>query len=191
MPRKPPPQKPWRSETIVRTPPEFLQAVRNYLEIEDFSIDLAASKNNAVCSNYFTVEDNALEQYWWDFVVNGVFKLFHNKFERARRSWAWLNPPYDRIEPWVRRAHEQSLLGLRVAVLVPAAIGTRWWRKWVFRKAHVLIITPRLCFLDKNGKPIISKKTGKPASYPKDLALLLYGVWSEPDIEYFDWKEWL
>src|SRR5688572_250659 len=122
MARKMPKQKPGKSETIVRTPPEFIQAVKNYLAVKDFALDLAALKNNAVSRQYFTPENDALTQGWWDAVVNGVFMLFHNKFERARKAWCWLNPPYDRIEPWVQKAWEEHKLGLHTAVLVPASI---------------------------------------------------------------------
>lgn len=172
MPRKPPPQKPGKSETIVRTPPEFLTAVKRFLGIKKFAIDLAASLDNAVAKLLFTKEDDSLSRHWYEVIDTG--------------QWGWLNPPYDNIGPWAKKCWEESRGGVHVAFLVPYAPGTKWWRNYVHDKARVYCVWGRLKFLDKDGNPITDKK-GRPASYPKDLALVLYG--DEPGFDYFDWKD--
>jgi len=141
----PPRQKPHRSEQVVCTPPEFLDAVRDRLGIAQFDCDLAASDDNAVCPNYFVEEENALVQPW-----------------KEGEDWNWCNPPYENITPWVQKAWMEVPTGARTAMLVPASVGSNWWKNWVHEAAHVLLLNGRITFV------------GHKTCYPKDLALLLY-----------------
>lgn len=143
-----PPQKPGRSKQDYGTPPEFLSAVKRRLGIKRFDCDLAASAENAVVRNcYYTKSDDALRLRSW--LVAG--------------GWNWLNPPYSNIAPWVKRAClERDTRGVQTAVLIPAAVGSNWWRDWVHEKARVRFLNPRLTFV------------GCKDPYPKDCALLLY-----------------
>jgi len=155
-----PVQKPGRSKQDYGTPPEFIAAVKTYLGIEDFDIDLAASPENAITSRYYTERDNALVQPW-----------------KVGSGWNWLNPPYGRIEPWVKRAYEQMYdCGASTLVLVPAGVGSNWWRDWVDRKAFVLLLNGRLTF------------KGETAPYPKDCALLVYDKCAQPIYRVWSWR---
>lgn len=154
-----PVQKPGRSVQDVATPPEFLFAAKRRLGIEEFACDLAASRENAVCPEYYDVQADALTRSW-------VFP-----------TYAWCNPPYGNIAPWVERAWQSSQVGGRIAVLVPAAVGSNWWRKWVHHKACVLLLNGRITFV------------GHAAGYPKDLALLLYGPDVAPGYVVWRWSE--
>lgn len=76
-----------------------------------FTLDAAASPDNAKCARFFTTEDDGLVQPWTGEVV-------------------WCNPPYgrDRLAKWVERgrraaAHEGAI----VVMLVPAYTATVWW----------------------------------------------------------------
>lgn len=161
-----PAQKPGRSETVVRTPPEFLTAVKAFLGIGEFRIDLAASPNNAVATDYFTKEVNALAMPW--------------KFP----GWAWLNPPYDDIAPWAERAMYWGLThGTKIAMLIPASVGSNWWRDFVHEQARINFLNGRLTFLYADG----NRHKGP---YPKDLALVLYGVGFQEEGCYsvWDWR---
>jgi phage N-6-adenine-methyltransferase len=149
-----PRQKPGRSKQDYRTPAEFLAAVRAYLEIDDFAFDFATDGSNAVAANYFL--DDALGEDW--------------PAQLPGKAWGWINPPFARIEPWVKKAYEASSRGARIAVLVPAGVGANWWRDWVDRKADVLFLNGRITFDGTSINP----KTGKPDPYPKDCALLLF-----------------
>lgn len=149
---KMPKQKPGRSKQDYQTPPEFLQTVKNLLDITYFDFDLAADKNNTVVHHalddkgYFDEADNALVQCW-----------------RLGYGYNWCNPPYADIRPWVEHACIQTMtFYCKTAMLLPAGVGSNWWRDWVHNKAYVHFLNPRLQFV------------GTTASYPKDLALLLW-----------------
>lgn len=156
-----PAQKPGRSRQDYGTPPAFLEAVKKRLNIQDFEIDLAASRANRVTELYIDAELDALEVFTW----------------RTGLGWHWLNPPYANIGPWVQRAWEEwnGSTSTATAVLIPAAVGANWWREWVHDKARVLFLNPRLTFV------------GCKDPYPKDCALLLYGQPS--GYEVWTWKQ--
>ena len=160
MPR----QKPGLSKQDYQTPPEFLSAVRHYLNITDFVIDLAAEGHNAVCPRFHTT--TGLIQPWYMHLGTG--------------EWAWLNPPFGRIGPWVKKAaSERRWLSnfAGIAVLVPASTGANWWRDHVHMQAHVLLLNGRLTFV------------GHMAPYPKDCALLLYCLHRRPRYEVWNWRQ--
>ncbi len=64
-----------------------------------FSIDAAASASNAMLPRYWTREDNALKQPWCG--------------ERI-----WCNPPYSRVEPWIRKAWAEHAVGCPLIVML-------------------------------------------------------------------------
>lgn len=140
-----PKQKPGQSKQDYQTPPEFLVALKNRLGIQDFDIDLAASKENAVCLSYYDEEMDSLKQSW------------------VRKGWGFCNPPYANIRPWVKKACDEVQKGAKVAILVPAAVGANWWRDYVDQQASVWFLNGRLTFVGAAGP------------YPKDCAVLLYG----------------
>lgn len=142
-----PKQKPGQSKQDYRTPPEFIDAVKTLLEIDRFDIDIAADDDNAVADCYFSERHSAFEAPNW--VGEG--------------GWNWLNPPYNNIKHWVRRAHAEAYFDkVRTAVLIPASVGANWWRDYVHFKSEVLFLNGRITF------------QGCDAPYPKDCALLLY-----------------
>jgi hypothetical protein len=152
-----PTQKPGRSRQDYGTPPEFLAAVKAYLDIDAFAFDFACTPENAVAANYF--HGDALAMDW-------VAAL------GCSLAWGFLNPPFADIGPWVRKAYEAGKGGRHIAVLIPAYVGSRWWGEWVNHKADVLFLQGRLTFLGTPPNP----KTGKPDPFPKDCALLLYSA---------------
>ena len=138
-------QKPGHSKQDYQTPPEFLKALKNRLSIEDFSIDLAASEENKVTSRFYDEEADALRQCW-DFT-----------------GWGFCNPPYANLADWTyKAATESSYYGCNIAMLVPASVGSNWWRDYVDGIAHVLFLNGRITFV------------GAINVYPKDCAVLFY-----------------
>lgn len=155
MNRYMPEQKPGRSKQDYSTPEEFIRAVKARLGINGFYIDFAADKTNHKATKWFDEVNNSLLQDWADWGA----------------GWAWLNPPFGHIEPWARKCAES---GIKIAFLVPAAVGSNWFRDWVDGKARVLLLNGRLSF---DGI----------APYPKDCVLCLYGA--EPGYEVWSWKQ--
>lgn len=173
-----PKQKPGRSRQDYGTPADFLAAVKHRLGITEFVVDLAATAENAKARRFITPEVNSLTFDW------GTY----------RTGWCWLNPPFRRIVPWVGKAHASQMPKAgevvltpdwapkpfvmpppQVAMLVPAAVGANWWRDHVDGVAYVLLLNGRLTF------------GGESDPYPKDCALLLYGM--NPGYEVWDWRK--
>ena len=93
-----------------RTPPELFAE----LDAEfNFTLDPAASADNALCRRYFTREDDGLTQSW-----SG-----HRVF---------VNPPYARwqLYRWVEKAVAESRRGMAtVVMLVPTSVETEWFHR--------------------------------------------------------------
>jgi phage N-6-adenine-methyltransferase len=161
---KMPAQRPGRSEQVVATPPEFLQAVKKRLQIDQFDWDLAADEANSVVpSNFgkrhYDENDDALIQPW-----------------KRGSGWNWCNPPYGDIEPWVQKAWIEASNGAQTVMLVPASTGSNWWRDHVSARAYISHLNGRLTFV------------GHKSPYPKDLALLLYTPWGFWGTETWNWR---
>jgi phage N-6-adenine-methyltransferase len=76
-----------------------------------FTVDAAASQQNARLPRYWTVDDDAFAQDW--------------SGERV-----WCNPPYSHIEPWVEQAW---ISGAELVVMLLPANRTEqgWWQRHV------------------------------------------------------------
>lgn len=136
----------------------FLDAVED--RFGPIRFDLAALPENAVVPDFFTPSQDSLAQSW-----------------EAITGLAWLNPPFKRIAPWVRKAAMTDYSGgLIVALLVPASIGSNWFADHVHGKAQVLALRPRLTFV------------GHKHAFPKDLCLLLYGTHTPKSFDLWKWK---
>jgi phage N-6-adenine-methyltransferase len=155
-----PTQKPGRSRQDYGTPPELLTAVKARLGIKYFDCDLAASAENTVAADFFTEETNALDPALpW----------------QQGDGWNWLNPPFAKIAPWVEKAYREGV-DTHTAVLIPAAVGSNWWRDWVHGKCRVMFLNPRITFV------------GCDDPYPKDCALLLYSFRIISGYDVWTWK---
>lgn len=151
-PRKMPAQKPGKSLQSYGTPRVFLDAVeRRFGRIQ---WDLAANETNAICDLWIGERQNSLLVSWAE-SCSGLL---------------WLNPPFADIDPWAKKCAVEARRGARILLLVPASVGANWYWEHVAPHASVLALAPRLMF---DGH--VSKKTGKPEPYPKDLILAVYG----------------
>lgn len=152
-----PEQKPGRSRQDYATPPELLNAVKLRLKISSFSIDLAAFGNNTAAIRWIDEQQNSLNRQW------------------NYPTWMWLNPPFGETELWVMKAYLQTNLHKsQLAMLVPAAVGSNWWKDWVHNKCQVLFLNGRITFV------------GETNCYPKDCCILLYG----PNVEKGKYECW-
>lgn len=176
-----PKQKPGKSIQTYGTPWEFLFQVWALLGITKFDCDLAAMPSNRKCGVYLAPPEMA-GQIGEHISPAGYDSLNHSW--SFGRGWNWLNPPFARIGPWAAKAcREFTDNRVQTAMLVPAGVGSNWWRDFVHRKAQVLVLNGRLVF---EGTPI-NPKTGEPDPYPKDCALLLYG--RAPGYWIWNWKQ--
>ena len=150
------------SKQDYQTPTELIDAIKARLNIREFDVDLAATKENSV-SPYecITEEMDSLAEHvcWYGY-----------------GQWAWLNPPYANIAPWVQKAQRESKRGAHIVMLVPASVGAKWWKEWVESHAYVSFLCGRLTFV------------GCTTPYPKDCALLFYTPWGFRGSEIWDWR---
>jgi len=125
-----------------------------------FALDAAASDENALCDLFFTEETNALGPKPWTDCLS--------------RGSVWMNPPYGRgVGSWLERAYNESRNGLTVVCLVFACTDTRWWADWVWKAEEVRLVTGRIKFLDREGKPR--------AAAPKGSAIVIFSPdWKGP-----------
>lgn len=99
-----------------------------------FTLDAAATSENAKCRQYYTLQDNALWQRW-----TGV---------------VWCNPPYGRlIGKFVRRGFEAAQEGATVVMLIPARTDTRYWHNFVMKAKEIRFVRGRLYFSDSGRAP--------------------------------------
>jgi phage N-6-adenine-methyltransferase len=92
-----------------------------------FTLDAAATPENAKARRFFTKDDDALAQSW------------------GQHEVVWLNPPYSRIAAFTDKALEESQR--LIVMLVPARTDTQWWHR-LTAHAHVAFLKGRLTFGD-------------------------------------------
>lgn len=143
-----PAQCPHTSKQNYSTPHEFIAAVES--KFGHIGFDLAAEQETSKAGPYscFTKEDDALTKDW---VADAS----------TPKGWLWLNPPFGDIGAFAEKCATESAKGARILMLVPASIGSNWFRDHVLGKAMVFGLNPRMSFDGKNV-------------YPKDLMLCVY-----------------
>ncbi|MEY0440792.1 phage N-6-adenine-methyltransferase [Providencia rettgeri] len=122
-----------------------------------FWLDAAASEQNALCSYFLTIEQNALQSDW------------------VSRGAIWCNPPYSKIKPWIAKAAEQcTKQNQPIVMLLPADKSTSWYSLALKSVDEVrTIIDGRINFVDPNtGK----EKKGN----SKGSILLIWRPFVEP-----------
>lgn len=131
------------SKQDYQTPKNFIQAVEN--RFGKISFDLAASAHNTQHERYFAApgsEDLFAEGY--DLFAQDLGALSKTV---ARRSIMWLNPEFKRIEPYAEKIATAKLVNeVRIGFLVPASIGSNWYRDFVYGKSATKHLHGRLCF---------------------------------------------
>lgn len=132
-----------------RTPPELFAALNAEF---DFKLDICASHENTLCTFYLTEEEDCLLTDWQD--AAGL---------RYETGWyAFANPPYSDIKPFVNRAAEQAKLGIGCVMLVMADTSVGWYAEAIKTCNEVrFIVGGRISFLDpETGKPAAGNNKG-------------------------------
>lgn len=124
-----------------------------YEKLDDefhFDLDAAATIENTKCPNFFTEQQDSLNQDW-----------------SGRGKTIWLNPPYGRlIGKFVKKAYEESLKGCIVVLLIPARVDTKWWHEYC-TKGEVRFIKGRIRFIK-----VDNKDSNAPAPFPSSIIIL-------------------
>ena len=118
-----------------------------FLKLDDvfqFDLDAAATKENALCHNFFDREMDGLLQPW------GGRRIF-------------CNPPYSQIKLWAAKFVEESERAACIVALIPARTDTKWFQSIMRSADHVHFIKGRLKFGDGAGS----------APFPSALAFWL------------------
>ena len=162
----PPKQKPGSSKQDYSTPQVFVDAVKKLLEIKEFKFDFAADAGNAKAPRWWSKTNDSLSHYagYWA--------------EQIEHGWGWLNPPFAHIGPWAEKCMEVKRHEGQVALLVPAAVGSNWFRDYVDGHAQVLFLNGRLAFMPDKPKWL----------YPKDCILCLYSPVVAAQYEVWKWR---
>jgi hypothetical protein len=120
------------SPTVVETPAPLLEAAA--ARWGAFAWDLAAFEDNKKAPRCITPDEDSLSP-------NTPWPL---------DELCWLNPPYDDIAPWVRkcdgyvRAYGERFECLQ---LIPARIGSNWYRDYCFGKCETIPLNIRPQFI--------------------------------------------
>lgn len=128
-----------------RTPPEIFAALNAEF---CFQVDAAASAENALCRRFITEEENTLITRWADMI--------------SLPGYAWLNPPYSDITPFVRKVAAESAQQVGTVMLVPADTSVGWFSEAIATASEVRFITAgRLSFINAaTGKPVNGNNKG-------------------------------
>ena len=103
-----------------------------------FDCDAAAIQDNHKCCNWMS---EAIDVEW---TILGWKRFF-------------LNPPYSKIAPFMKKAYEESLKGAIIVCLIPCRTDTRYWHDYVMMAHEIRLIKGRLKFGDgKNSAPFPS-----------------------------------
>lgn len=107
------------ARTNWETPAEIFNPLNDYFK---FDLDAAADEKNHKLPSWIDEKGDALSQNW-DIVGRTV----------------WLNPPFGRgVEAWLSHADGQRHFGVTTVVLLPARVGSKWWRTWAPAEVHIL-----------------------------------------------------
>jgi phage N-6-adenine-methyltransferase len=114
------------------TPQELFDFLATFFA---FDVDVAATAENAKCKEFWTKEDDGLQQRW------------------APEKTFWMNPPYSQAGKWVRKADEAAAAGAIVVGLLPNRSATGWYKDFVVPNAHIIQLHGRAKFIPGH-KPI-------------------------------------
>jgi phage N-6-adenine-methyltransferase len=131
------------------TPPEVFDPLN---EEFGFTLDVAASPQNAKCARFLTTDDDGLISDWGSDVC-------------------WCNPPYGaEIARWIRKAWLASKYGATVVMLVPARTDTAWWHNYAVR-GDVRFLRGRVRFLRAGQQVNSSTKDRQCSPFPSAVVV--------------------
>lgn len=139
-----------------RTPPELFGRLNGTFQ---FDYDAFASRENALCDRYSTLEGTFRTLY-----AEGRSRVLERVDESLADglTYAWggqrvfMNPPYSRgfIEKAMTKAAAERNHAEVIVALIPANTDTRWWHDLVLPNAsYIEFLRGRVRFLRPDGTP--------------------------------------
>lgn len=91
------------------------------------------------------------------------------------KRWTYVNPPFNKIKPWLMKASTECDKGNNSVFLIPARVSTKYWKNliWFNDNCRVFFLNGRVCF----------KGYDKPC--PFGLSVIVFDK-SKPDLSEFD-----
>jgi hypothetical protein len=175
---------PKSEKDFAQTPPWFIKSLEHYLQ-RKIDMDVCCIESTAKADVYYSPEDgvDCLNEMWvadWKEFVEYEFAY----------PFAYCNPPFSNIMPFIDKIIEQVGIGADVAMMLPNNPETAYVRK---AKEHATLIIEmpfRLQFLKPNGEPFRDDK-GKTQS-PKFSCLIAYftkeGLCNKTEHTYHDFR---
>jgi phage N-6-adenine-methyltransferase len=125
-----------------QTPPDVFIKLNNEF---DLSIDVAANIHNRKSLYYFGPDQqdsryrNCLEIDWVQVARDSGLKPSF-----------WMNPPYSKVDKFIRKAYEESQKGASVVCLVAPTVSAKWWHE-IALKGEIRWIKGRIDFIPPPG----------------------------------------
>lgn len=110
------------------TPVELVRIIEKHTGGQPFTLDGAASAENAKAPRYYTEEDDAFAQ--------------EPQFERI-----FINPPYGDLQPWIRLFARWAAHANEVVALLPANTDTEWFTTLWECADEIIFLQPRVQFI--------------------------------------------
>jgi phage N-6-adenine-methyltransferase len=103
------------------TPPEIFDPLHAEF---GFTMDVAATAENAKCPIFYTRDDDGLKQSW--------------------RGTCWMNPPYGKDVPkWLAKAVKETERAVTTVALIPARTNTNWFHDICLARGEVRFVRGR------------------------------------------------
>ena len=138
-----------------------------------FEIDLAANKDNAKHSVFYTEKDNAHYRHWNDY----------------GRKVGFLNPPYSNTKPWIKDAVDMQQEQFTTVMVIPTPNGEKQYKDVFNYASEIIFITGRIAFVascdftvkGKSGKPDKHVKKGDEVSgNTRGSCVVIFGLLGGP-----------
>lgn len=128
----------WWSSDHWSTPPAFVADLEH--EFGSFHLDPCCRVETAKAPVFYTEKDDGLVHPW--------------------QGRVFLNPPYSKPAPWLKKAYEETTTGLAdlVVALLPVRTDTRWFHTLVKDRAQLRFIQGRIKWIGWQGTPIPAPK---------------------------------
>jgi len=120
--------------------PKWLFHFLNEVAGFNFAIDLAAGEKNSLCKKWICTSRNLLSM-----TREQLVQFASEAGVDIKNRWSWCNPPYGKngLSKWTSTLTKNVP---NVVALVPASVGTKWFRPLWGTASAVVLIGKRLKF---------------------------------------------